>query len=335
MSDRPVTGRFPSPWSAAGRRLDAEQALNIAEAKLAIYESLDQVRYSGIPKYTGKQGNAVAVALLSDVHCEERVDPEDVPGTHNVYSPEICKARLDQYFQKVVLLTQAQRHLVKIDTLCLGMLGDIITGYLHDDQRESNWLSPLEATMFAEELIGSGLEYLLKYGNFSQIILPCTPGNHGRTTPKPRAKTSAETNLEWMMYHHIAKRWRHESRLKWHIAAGVHQYLNLNGTTVRFHHGDAINYGGGVGGLAIPLHKAIAQWNQVHRADLDCFGHWHQLRDYGHAISNGSVIGYNAYALRCKCPFERPKQAFFLVDQHHGKSLVADIWTDFTPEKSK
>ena len=31
----------------------------------------------------------------------------------------------------------------------------------------------------------------------------------------------------------------------------------------------------GIGGVHIPLRKAIAQWNKAKSADLDCMGHWH------------------------------------------------------------
>ena len=97
---------------------------------------------------------------------------------------------------------------------------------------------------------------------------------------------------------------------------------------LRFHHGHGMKYGGGVGGIYIPINKAIAQWNKALRADLDVFGHWHQFRDGGNFICNGSIIGYNAYALRIKADYEEPKQAFFLMDKNRGKTIVAPIFVD-------
>lgn len=324
-----------SEWQIADEVLkqDAQtkQELRDSRKKLEIYEALDSASINKIPKYTAGRGSAIAVALLSDVHIEERVDPEDVPGVVNIYNPEVCRKRLEQFWQRVVVLTDAHRNLTDIKTLCLGLLGDIITGYLHDDQRESNYLAPLEAILLAEELVSSGLEYLLSYGNFEKIIIPCTPGNHGRTTRKPRAKTAMETNLEWMLYQHLYKRWGNEKRLEWHIASGAHVYLELNGYICRFHHGDDVRYGGGVGGLSIPLLKAIAQWNKGFRADYDFLGHWHTCRDFGHAVVNGSTIGYNAYALKSKCDYEDPKQAYCLIDSKRGKCAFMDIWTDWLP----
>jgi len=52
----------------------------------------------------------------------------------------------------------------------------------------------------------------------------------------------------------------------------------------------------------------------------------HQFKDGGNFICNGSLIGYNAFALSIKADYEKPKQAFFLVDKKRGKSIVAPIW---------
>jgi len=84
-----------------------------------------------------------------------------------------------------------------------------------------------------------------------------------------------------------------------------------------------------VGGIYIPTNKAIAQWNKGVRADLDVFGHFHQFIDAGNFVANGSLIGYNAYALRIKADYEPPKQAFFLVNKRfNSKSIVTPIFVE-------
>jgi hypothetical protein len=40
---------------------------------------------------------------------------------------------------------------------------------------------------------------------------------------------------------------------------------------------------------------------------------------------NGSLVGYNAFALSIKAGFEPPKQAFFLIDKSVGKTVVTPI----------
>jgi hypothetical protein len=51
-------------------------------------------------------------------------------------------------------------------------------------------------------------------------------------------------------------------------------------------------------------------------------------------VSNGSLVGYNAYAVRIKAPYERPQQAFFLVNKRYNcKSISAPIF--LTDEQTK
>ena len=40
---------------------------------------------------------------------------------------------------------------------------------------------------------------------------------------------------------------------------------------------------------------------------------------------NGSPIGYNALALSVKARFEPPKQGFVMIDEEHGKTIVAPM----------
>jgi len=49
------------------------------------------------------------------------------------------------------------------------------------------------------------------------------------------------------------------------------------------------------------------------------------MKDGGTFISNGSLIGWNAYAIKIKADFEKPKQAFFLVDKKRFVICVRPI----------
>lgn len=130
------------------------------------------------------------------------------------------------------------------------------------------------------------------------------------------------------MYHNLARLFKGNPRVKFLISPSYHSYLKVYDYVLRFHHGHNIKYQGGVGGLFVPAFKAISQWNKGHRADWDFWGHFHQLRDGGNFICNGSLIGYNAYALSIKAEFEKPKQAFILIDKKRGKTIVTPICFD-------
>ena len=271
---------------------------------------------------SGQGGGSVAFAIASDWHAEETVDPRTVNGL-NAYDLEIARTRIQAFFQKVVRLTEIQRAGTKIDTLVLALLGDLMTGYIHEELRESNGLSPTETILWLQDEIASGLALLEKH--FERIIIPCSYGNHGRNTMKPRHATGARNSYEWMLYHIMRKQF---PQYEWQISDGYHNYLEVDGRVIRFHHGDDLKYQGGVGGLTIPVEKAIAQWNRAIKADLDIFGHWHQSQQNPKWISNASLIGHNAYAIAIKAGFEPPSQTFFLMDSKRGRTVTCPIYLD-------
>jgi hypothetical protein len=291
------------------------------EVALALADA--QATLSKVPKIkSGPGGSAVAFAIASDWHVEETVDPRNVNGL-NAYDLDIARDRVRQFFQKVVRITEIQRAGTKIDTLVLALLGDLMTGYIHEELRETNGLSPTETVLWLQDEIASGLALLEKH--YERIIIPCSFGNHGRNTFKPRHATGAKNSYEWMLYHILAKNF---PQYEWRIADGYHNYLEVDGRVVRFHHGDDLKYQGGVGGLTIPVEKAIAQWNRAIKADLDVFGHWHQSQQNPKWISNASLIGHNAYAIAIKAGFEPPSQTFFLMDAKRGRTVTAPIYLD-------
>lgn len=306
--------------------------LHSVRRRLSIYEALEATPPYHIPEYRPSKGHAIPVAVLSDVHLGETVSPDDVPGNKNCYDTEIAKRRVEQFFQRTVFMNKEVAPAVaEIDTLILAFLGDLMTGHIHEELRESNSLTPIQEVVALEEILSAGIEHILSKCDYKKIIIPCCHGNHGRTTATMRSRLSAENSYEWLLYQHLAKRWAREKRLEWHIASSYHLYIKVWDTVIRFHHGDAISYRDGIGGLTVPLRKAINQWNTIVYAHLDVLGHWHQFIDGGDFIVNGSVIGMNAFAVRNKCRFEPPQQAWFLIDAHRGKSMTARLFTDYMP----
>jgi hypothetical protein len=130
------------------------------------------------------------------------------------------------------------------------------------------------------------------------------------------------------MYHHLADEFRKEPRVQFEITASAHQYVNVYDRVVHFHHGDDVKYQGGIGGIGIPLLKAVPMWDLVKRADLHCIGHHHQLLDYGRVVVNGSLIGYGAYSQRIRAAFEPPQQMMLYIDSKRGKCMPTSLWVD-------
>lgn len=278
-------------------------------------------------KATGKHGESTAVLVSSDWHLEERVDPRTVDGV-NEYTVQIAERRVKNAFERGLSVVDMCRNRSTIDTLVLAVLGDLITNTLHEDQQESNYLSPTEATLKAYQLLCGGIDFLLKEGKFKRIIIPCCYGNHGRNTKKMRVATAAKNSYEWMMYNLCAMRYANEQRVQFQIADGYLLFLQVYGTTLRLHHGNGIRYQGGVGGVTIPLNKAIAQWNKMRRADVDVMGHWHTRQQSRDHVVNGSIIGFNAYSIEIKASFEQPCQSMFLIHPEWGKTVEIPVFVN-------
>lgn len=278
-------------------------------------------------KVSGGDSEATAFVLASDFHIEELVRAESVNGL-NQYTLEIAEKRVTQFFQNTLKLVQKEQCATKIDTLVIALLGDIISGNIHEELLENCQLRPIEAIIMAENLIISGINYLLKNSNL-KLIIPCHCGNHTRINKKLHIATEPGNSLETFMYHHLAGYYKNNNRVKFLISTGYLSYLEVYGFTVCFQHGHAIRYAGGIGGLTIGTNKAIAQWERLRHADLYCFGHYHQLFDGGNFICNGSLIGYNAFAMFIKAGFEKPKQCFFLIDKKRkSKTVVCPVMFD-------
>ena len=114
--------------------------------------------------------------------------------------------------------------------------------------------------------------------------------------------------------------------------------VEIDGFRIRFHHGHAVQYGGGIGGITIPVNKAIASWDRIQAADLTVFGHWHQFQwlRASKYVANGSLIGHSAYATRIKASYEPPCQAMIVID--HGRREVTramPIFCDRDLQKKK
>jgi hypothetical protein len=295
------------------------------DAMLKIKEDLN------IPKIIPKDKNdkkniATPVILLSDWHFEETVEARTINNI-NEYNLTIAEKRWFNCIQNSLRLIQIDRSHSEIKNLVVWLGGDFITGYIHEELTESNSLSPTQASRFAKKSIIAALEFYLKHGNFDTIDVVCSFGNHGRTTMKKRIGTAYKNSYEWMIYHDIADYFCEDNRVRFTIPDGYFTYLTIYDYVCRFWHGDTIKYQGGIGGLTVPLIKAILRYDMQIQADYNFMGHYHQLfQATKNCIVNGSGIGFNAYAQNIGASPEDPMQSYCLIDQKRGMTIKTPIF---------
>jgi hypothetical protein len=268
---------------------------------------------------------ATACALASDWHIEETVEPAQVNGV-NEYNLGIAEQRVRRFFDGFAyLIRYHQDHFLIRDAL-LWLGGDLITGYLREENLEHNQLSPVQAIAELHAWVVAGIRAVLAGTDIELLKVVCNSGNHGRLTDKVRPGTREANSIEWLLYVMLAREFESEPRVQFVLPEGSQTYVDIYDWTIRFTHGDETKFGGGVGGIMIPIRKAIAKWQTVRNAHATAMGHYHQeyfLRDL---LVNGSLIGYNSYALSIAAPYEDPRQSFFLVDSRRFISMPATIW---------
>ncbi len=275
------------------------------------------------PDNKNSTSESTAVIVASDWHIEETVDKKKVNGL-NEFNLEIADYRIKKFFENALKLIKISQHESKINTVVFALLGDFFSSNIHEELLENTSLRPVEAVLKVQDYLYNGINFLLNQTKVN-LVVPCSVGNHSRITRQVHVSTENGNSLEFFMYCNLAKLFKNEKRVTFQISDGYHNYMNIYNLNVRFHHGHNVRYGGGIGGVTIPMKKAIAGWNRGKRTDLDVLGHYHQFIDGGSFLMNGSLVGYNSYALSLKCEFEPPRQSFFLVHPRYGKTITAPI----------
>jgi len=266
---------------------------------------------------------AAAVALLSDVHAEESIARTD--AISNEYSLKIAERRVARFFAGVIWLI---RHApaFDIDTLVLWLGGDLISGDIHDELLERCAVPPAEATLIVRDWIVAGLSSVLAALPEMRIVVPCSCGNHARTTKKMQAATGYGHSWEWLLYQVLGHDFKDEPRIQFHSTRDEMQYVDVHGFSLAFHHGHRMNYNGGIGGITIPAVKACHRWDKWRSCDFYHFGHFHTRIDLGQIAFNGSVVGPSPYGFGIGAAPEPPQQSFYILDSKRGKTMSSPVW---------
>ena len=270
-----------------------------------------------------------AIALFSDSHVEENIDPRVVNGL-NKNNPEISEMKVRLYFRRLLwVIDSLRRGGWKIDNLVLAILGDTINGYIHEEFLEDNSMSPTEAVIFIQELLIAGIKFLVDAGKFKEIVVVCKYGNHGRISLKKKYSTGWKNSYEYMMYTQMRKTFeRHMTgydNVRFIIERGEFTALNVYNKILCFSHGDHFNYQGGIGGMLVPFNRWIHKMENIIKADRYYIAHWHQMMSTKKGITNGSIIGYSPFAMGHGFAPEPIQQYMGLIDSKRGFTVEVPI----------
>lgn len=314
--------------------------LSVAEVRKTIYDLAEMV--PDPPAWLMKERPphlpGVPMTCWSDWHWGERVTLEQTGGA-NLFNRKIAKERVRRLIDSTIDLTM--HHMVNPKypgiVVCLG--GDMITGNIHEELRETNEGTVQQALLEVQEQLIAALT--LMADTFGNVFVPCVVGNHGRGTLKPRAKDFVYESYEFNLYCQLESHFKrtNDSRIQFHIPGEADAYFTVLGHRFALTHGDrlAVKGGDGIIGTIGPIVRGtkkllLSEAENGRPIDTVIICHYHTYIPRGDAVPgivNGSLIGYNEYARNMlRVAPARPSQALWFMHEKHGFTAQWPVYLD-------
>lgn len=264
--------------------------------------------------------------IASDWHAEETVKASTVLGL-NEFNLEISEQRIKNFFSNAIYMIKKK----PVDNLVVGLLGDMIGGYIHDELAQTNGLSPMQGVAFVKKLIISGLKAIHdELPELQKIIVVGICGNHSRTTKRLQFNNGFALNYEYFLYRNIEQTLTLMglTKFKYIIPEGDLAYIDIYGKKILFAHGFQFRSSGGVGSIYPAMLRWFGKMNQVIKIDKAFLGHWHSSIYTKEVCINGSLKGYDAFAMGHGLPYEVPQQTYVILNEKRGFIFYTPIFAD-------
>jgi len=136
-------------------------------------EKLERIESINIIQPSEKRTDKVLYALLSDIHYGL-----DFKTSYSEYNPETAKKRVLDYAWKIVHIGRLEG----ISEIYVSLLGDLISGIIHDQIRIENSKDIISQIIEVSEIVTQFLTILGR--NFAKVHVNSVSGNHSRLNEK-------------------------------------------------------------------------------------------------------------------------------------------------------
>lgn len=285
-----------------------------------------------MPSGEGKTRAHEFLALMSDAHYGEVVEPSAALGIS--YNCDIAQRRIEHYRDVIIRYKDLREPAYNIDKLTVAVLGDMLSGEIHEELRVTNEKSVVEqeaemtnilwdlACDFAEE--------------FPQVEFVVLPGNHPRLYKKPEFKKKW-ANWEWSMGKGLEKLVEVSPLENVTITVPeamvyTHKIFDYN---IAMTHGDGIKSNSFAG---IPFYgmrqrrerlQELLSSRDLERADMFVMGHFHQHLWWGGGdcdiLINGAIKGGDEYSIGTFLSAPEPIQVLLEFHPEHGVAAQEHI----------
>ena len=333
--------RFQQKFSEINKKykiLVKERSIGDRMAQILKDEAKVLPKFDIIWKTTeSKVSHETAVLLLSDFHLGETVVKKEVYGLGE-YNIDIFAKRLKFLANSIKNITIKKLRGYEINKLCIFMLGDMISGMIHDELIENG-----EDVIF-QILNGAYItaQFILEMSTlFKKIDIDGVVGNHGRLHKKPRFK-KRYTNWDFVFYQFLSTFLANNERIKCTFPKSFFTIKKIYDWNFLLLHGDNIRGWAGIPWYGIE--RAMWRLGDLLQGQSNIvlhykvFGHFHHTgeldRTPGELLINGSLIGGTEYSLGRLFEFDRPTQLFLGVHADKGLTWRYPMRADF-PEVNK
>lgn len=301
--------------------VQAEKLLNeVREAFRSVPARFTAPKLAGATQ-AGKKKHVQAI-LLSDLHCGEVVEPEAVNGL-NDFNFDVLKRRMDSMLKSMVSFARTRAY--PIEELHIWLLGDNLSGNIHEELAQTNEFPVAEQCWRVADLLAGWIEQLVPY--YPKIVVTGVAGNHPRTQ-KPHASKQVHDNFDWLAYKIIETRLANYKSVSCDFPRSGFIVVKIAGVNVLLFHGDGIRSTM----PGVPFGGVMRRWNELNKQyatqgvhlDAGAFGHFHQPNVIqGQLFGNGSVIGTNEFGLKNFGGGDKPTQ--LLLTFHEDKGRLTDV----------
>ncbi len=326
--------RLREALRAAHRELNAAEDLRAAVFGLA-QQPIEPPAWTVRPGPAHSSG--IPILFTSDFQWGENISARELDGI-NAFNTEIAIRRYRYLIQKTIDLTI--NHMVRPEYpgIIYARGGDMISGEIHQELRETNDLQSIPAVQSLVEQEVWGITQLLAH--FPHVRVISVPGNHGRTTIKPFAKRYAETNYDtlsaWMLESWFQA--KGEKRVSFWTPASGDALFPIYGWWFLLTHGDRIGSRGGQGfigpaaTIARGMKKLMDYYATLGQApDVILCGHFHTRLELEYGFSNGSLPGASEYARDGRMSPRAPSQWLLFAHQDYGVTARWPIFLEKRP----
>ena len=275
-----------------------------------------------------KLSAATLVVILSDTHFDEVVNVDEMEGL-NCYNREIAVMRLEKWAQNVIKLSRHYLSGVSYDGIVVILGGDIFTGDIHEELALTNEDTMIGSLLFWSEQVAAAIQLLTD--EFKKCYVTSVVGNHGRTTRKPRMKQRVKTNFDYLLSKMVERHFRLDKRITFDIPESADSLIKIYEHGHLITHGDQVSGGGGIGGIYPPIMRMRARKQARYMATGKSFqtlwlGHWHQYISTPSMIVNGSLKGFDEYAMLMGFGHEQPQQALAIITPERNITIQAPVF---------